>query len=103
MKALWKSYHIRNYNFRLIVYVIILTAIGIAVIGSANEDYQAKQTMGLFLGLLVMVVVSLVDYGFLIKFGWVFYILNIVLLLMVRFVGTDSHSATRWEIGRAHV
>ena len=96
MKALWKSYHIRNYNFRLIVYVIILTAIGIAVIGSANEDYQAKQTMGLFLGLLVMAVVSVVDYGFLIRFGWIFYILNIVLLLMVRFVGTDSHSATRW-------
>lgn len=96
MKTYFKQLHIRNYDFRLIAYVVILTAIGISVIGSANKDYQSRQMLGLFLGLGVMVIVSLVDYSFLVRFGWLFYALNIVLLVLVRFVGEDSNNAKRW-------
>ncbi len=95
-KSFFKRYHIKNYNFRLVAYVVILTAIGIAVIGSANEDYQSRQLLGLVIGLVVMAGVSLIDYSFLVRFGWLFYILNIVLLVMVHFFGHDSNNARRW-------
>ena len=92
----FKRYHIKNYNFRLVAYVIILTAIGIAVIGSANEDYQSRQLLGLILGIAVMAVMSLFDYSILVRFGWAFYLLSIGLLVMVRLFGYDSNNARRW-------
>ncbi len=91
-----KRYHIKNYNFRLIAYVVILTAIGISVIGSANEDYQSRQLLGLFIGLAVMAVISLLDYSILVRFGLIFYGLNILLLILVHFFGHDSNNARRW-------
>ena len=46
-----RQYHIKNYDFKLILLVIALTVIGIATIGSANSEFQDKQIMGLFMGL----------------------------------------------------
>ena len=91
-----KQYHIRNYNFGLVLFTVALTVIGIRIIGSANEDYQSKQTLGLFLGLGAMVLVSLVDYAFVLRFAGVWYLLSIVLLVLVRFRGVERNNAKRW-------
>lgn len=91
-----KLYQIRNYRFRLVIYVILLTCIGIAVIGSAKASVQNKQIMGFILGLIVMVVISLIDYAFILKFSWPMYFFNIGLLVAIRFVGTERSGATRW-------
>ncbi|MCI8991392.1 MAG: rod shape-determining protein RodA [Eubacterium sp.] len=91
-----KQYRIKNIDFRLIFYVVLLTVIGILVIGSARESVQNKQILGLAGGLVVMVVVTLIDYSYLIRFRWIFYILNIGLLLLVYFIGDDAGGATRW-------
>ena len=48
-----RQYHIKNYDFKLILLVIALTVIGIATIGSANSEFQDKQIMGLFMGLFI--------------------------------------------------
>lgn len=91
-----KQYKIRNYNFRLVIYVVTLTIIGIMVIGSAKESVQNNQILGLFLGLIAMVIVSLMDYSFVLRFSWLIYAFNIVLLVMVKLVGDDAGGATRW-------
>lgn len=91
-----KQYKLRNYNFRLVFYVITLTIIGILVIGSARESVQDKQILGLVLGLVAMTVISLLDYSFLLRFSWLFYILNIGLLLLVKFMGENTKGSTRW-------
>ena len=49
-----KQYHIKHYNFRLVIYVVALTMIGISVIGSAQESVQDKQIAGLLIGLVAM-------------------------------------------------
>ena len=36
-----RQYHIKNYNFKLILLVVALTVIGIVTIGSANDDFQS--------------------------------------------------------------
>lgn len=91
-----KQYHIREFHFKLVLYALILSGIGILLVGSAERSLQNKQVLGLALGLVVMLVVSLVDYSFLMNFCWIFYVLNLGLLLLVRFFGDNSGGATRW-------
>ncbi len=93
-----KHYRLRDYRFNLIITVLILTVFGIIVIGSAKHSVQNKQILGLCLGFVAMVVTSLIDYKFILKFAWPIYILNIILLLSVRFLGQSSHGAKRWII-----
>lgn len=95
-----KRYHIRDYKFNIVFFVVCLSIFGIVLVGSAKESLQHNQILGLVLGLIVMTVTSLIDYHFLLKFYWILYGLNIGLLLMVRFFGKNVNGATRWiEIG----
>lgn len=93
---MFKQYQLKNYRFRLVAYVIILSVIGIVVIGSAKESVQSKQIMGLGLGIITMVVVSLIDYSFILKFSWLIYFMNIALLGSVFLIGQNTNGATRW-------
>lgn len=93
-----KRYSIRNYNFRLVIYLMALTILGILVIGSAKEgSNQTRQIMGLILGLGAMVVVSLIDYSFVLRFVWIFYALDLALLsAVIAGFGENHKGATRW-------
>ena len=47
-----------------------------------------------------MVIVSLIDYSFILKFSWLIYISMVGILLLVMFAGDDAGGAQRWfEIG----
>lgn len=97
-----KQYQVKDYNFRLIVYVLVLTMIGISIIGSAQQSVQSKQVMGMLLGIVAMIMVSLFDYNFILRFHWIIYVFNLVLLGLITFniLGSDAGGATRWiEIG----
>lgn len=91
-----KRYHIRDYKFNIVLTVVIITIFGIILVGSAKESLQSKQIVGMVLGLGLMTLVSLIDYHFIMKFYWVLYGLNIVLLLLVKFIGKEVNGATRW-------
>ena len=91
-----KQYKLRNYNFRLVLYVVALSVIGILVIGSARESVQNKQIMGLFLGVFAMIFISVLDYSFLLRFSWLFYIGNIGLLILVQVIGQNTKGSARW-------
>jgi rod shape determining protein RodA len=80
--------------------MVAITVIGILAIGSAKSEYQNRQILGFIMGLFLMIVLSFFDYSFFLRFYWVIYGLNIVLLLMVMFFGKDVNNARRWlEIG----
>ena len=91
-----KQYRLRDYRFRLVFYVVALTIIGIMVVGSAKPSVQNKQIVGLILGLVVMVGVSLIDYNFILKFSWIFYFINVALLAAIFVIGEKTKGATRW-------
>jgi len=56
--------------------------------------------MGLFLGLTVMVIVSLFDFSWVLNFSWLIYGGNILMLSGVRLFGESAGGATRWvDIG----
>ncbi len=95
-----KQYKLRDYHFLLIVYVSILTVIGILVIGSAEESVQSKQIMGFVIGFVAMILISLMDYSFILRFTWVYYAIAIGLLLWVQLGGTTHGGSQRWiQIG----
>ena len=99
-----KQYKLKNYHFQLILYVSVLTIMGIMIIGSAKESVQSKQILGFVLGLIAMVVVSLIDYSFILRFKWIWYAIMIVLLLLVEVpnIGHSAGGAQRWiKIGES--
>ena len=91
-----KQYKLRNYHFELIVSIIILNVIGILLIGSAKHSVQKTQIMGMAMGLVDMLVISLMDYSFLLRFTWIYYVGIIGLLIAVKIFGDDVKGATRW-------
>lgn len=91
-----RKYRFRDYDFKLVIMLIAISVIGILVVGSAEKSIQNKQILGLILGVVLMVTISLFDYSVLLKFYWVFYIATIGLLLYVRFFGDDVNNARRW-------
>lgn len=91
-----RQYRLKDYNFRLIIWVIALSVVGILVIGSAKESVQTKQIAGLILGLVVMVLTSLIDYSWVLGFYWLSYFVGIGLLAAVLLAGENVGGATRW-------
>ena len=91
-----RKYHLKNYDFLLVIFSILISIFGIVIIGSAKTSFQPKQAIGLCIGIAVMVILSLVDYQVVLNFYWFFYILNIVLLLSVKLFGREVNNAQRW-------
>ena len=97
---MFKQYRLKNYHFQLVAYIVAITILGIMIIGSAKHSVQSKQIAGFIMGLTLMIVLSLIDYSFLLKFVWVYYIGMLVMLLLVKFAGHSSGGAQRWfDIG----
>ena len=95
---MFKQYKLKNYRFRLVAYVVLLCIIGVMVVGSAKPSVQNKQIIGIAGGLVVMVIVSLIDYGTILKFRRPTYLLAVVLLAVIFIpgVGDNTGGATRW-------
>jgi len=91
-----KLYKLRDYNFRLVLWLLMISGVGVLLVGSAMKSLQTRQLAGVLLGLVVMVIVSLMDFSWLLNFYWILYVLNIVMLLVVRFFGDNTAGATRW-------
>ena len=82
----------------MLFWVCVLTILGIFVIASATDSnvYEKKQILGFAMGLFIVFVASLVSYKFLLKFYWIFYLLNLILLIWVKVAGAYRMGATRW-------
>jgi rod shape determining protein RodA len=93
-----KEYNYRNTAFRLLLYIYVLSIIGINVIDSAaeSESYAQRQMIGLLVSTVILVIFALIDYNLVLKFYWIYYIINLILLLVVQFAGATHGGAKRW-------
>ncbi len=91
-----KGYRIRNYDFKLILLILLLSTVGVLAVGSAQQSVQQKQLLGVIMGTFLMVVISLLDYTVLLKLYWLMYLGTLVLLLLVRYLGYETKGAQRW-------
>lgn len=99
-----KNYEWKRYNIPLVMVVLVLCIIStftLWVIGSGmnkTADYQ-KQILGTTIGLIMMLIISVIDYHFLCRFVIVYYIIITGLVAATRFspLGTDlDTNAFRW-------
>lgn len=95
-----RHYEIKDYKFNLVILCILISAIGVVMVGSAKQSVQGKQLIGVVLGLIVMAVISIIDYRWILNLYWVMYIANLIMLAAILLVGDTTKGATRWiEIG----
>lgn len=91
-----KQYRLRDYNFRLVLWVLALSVIGILLVGSAKASLQPRQTIGVIAGAVMMIIVSMFDFSWILNFYWILYVLNLGMLAAVLVFGNSSHGAQRW-------
>lgn len=95
------DYQFKNYNFRLVLYVLLLNFLGVYVIRSAtNQDmsYVGKQMMGIAVGFVIVLILSLIDYHRILSFAPIIYAVCIAGLIAVLLFGRNVNNATRWLI-----
>ena len=90
------NYNLKKYNWRLVLLVILSTSFGLMVIESAANGYARKQLLGMFVGFIAMIIVSFIDYQFILKFQWAIYITAVVMLVAVLIFGVEVNGAKRW-------
>lgn len=91
-----KQYKLKFYNFKLVVLLIAISMIGVLLVGSATDYLKNRQLAGVIFGLFVMLVLSLIDFSWILSFYWIIYVFNIVMLLGISIFGSTSGGATRW-------
>ena len=95
------DYNFKRYNFRVVLYMLALSVIGILAIWSAtnqNEAMVGKQIMGIGIGLFLAVALSLIDYHKLLSMSTMIYLVCVVMLVAVLLMGTSRGVATRWIV-----
>ena len=93
---MFKRYRLKDYNFRLVLWLIALSILGVLLVGSADSSLQNKQMAGVIFGVGMMVLFSLIDFSWILDFYWVIYGLILALLAVVLGIGWASHGAQRW-------
>ena len=82
------------YKRQVLVYAISI--LSVFVIGSAAEEYQSQQLLGIMMGSVIMLIFALLDYRVLLNFSWVIYAVNLILLVAVIPFGVKVNGARRW-------
>lgn len=102
---IFKKYHLRNFDFLLLFYIILISIIGLVIVQSAAEGMETadglslvqKQMLGMAIGLVLMAIVAFMDYNFILKFAPLWYVLGMLMLLYVQFIETKGvNNAKRW-------
>ena len=100
-----QTLHLSNLNFKIIIYALILSIIGIFMVHSATQNEAVtgmftttqKQILGMVIGLILMVILTCIDYHKLIKYSIVFYVISMALLIYVKYINPlNISNATRW-------
>jgi rod shape determining protein RodA len=97
--------YLRNFDWLLMLATLGLVALGLAMIYSATKSdpglaaptsYVRSQLVGLFLGLVALVALSLVDFTRLLRWKWYIYGFTLFVLLLTLVAGEQRMGARRW-------
>ena len=95
---MFKKYRLRDFDFRLVIRVLLASGISVMAVGSANESYVKTQIIGIAAGFVAMLIIALFDYAWVLKFYWVMYVGILGLLILTAYspLGDTSGGAQRW-------
>ncbi len=97
-----KQNPIKNLDYALLAVVILISAVGVAVIYSASYgvsstvNYPLRQAGWVGIGIVFMVFSMLVDYRHFVRLAYFFYFISLGFLLLVAVYGRTVGGAQRW-------
>ena len=97
----------KPFDFILFITVLILLAMGIVMVLSASSpkslaesgssySYVTRQAIFAVIGIILMLIISKIDYKIYEKFAGIAYIGSIIILAIVPIIGSSTKGATRW-------
>lgn len=98
-----KQYKLRFYNFKLVILLTAISLFGVQLVASASPDLRNKQLLGVVMGLVLLVILSLMDYSWILNFQWIMYGFNLLMLIGVRLFGSEAGGASDGWISVASV
>ncbi len=98
---------LKNFDYILFCITVLITSIGVAMIysasyyngqllSSAGLSYPYRQLIWAVIGLISLLIVITVNYQKVMKYAYLLYGLNILLLVLVSIFGQVSQGARRW-------
>lgn len=90
------GYNLKKYNWQLLILVMITCILGLFVIESAADGFARKQVIGMIVGLLGLLIISMIDYHVILKFYMPIYVIGTIMLLAVLIFGVSVNGAKRW-------
>lgn len=98
---MFTKFRLRDYDFRLVLMVLMLAVIGVVTVGSAEPSLRTRQLAGVVAGAVLMIIISFFNYNWILKMKWLIYFLNLGLLVAVWRLGSEGkYGAQRWlELG----
>ncbi|ADL07513.1 rod shape-determining protein RodA [Thermosediminibacter oceani] len=95
---------LKNLEYQIIIVIVLIAALSILTISSATHatapggsfHYTKMQFIWFLLGLLMMAAVLMMDYHTIAMLSNAIYIVNLVMLLVVLFMGKTTMGAQRW-------
>lgn len=106
-----KQMKVRSFDYSLLFVIIFLVGFGLVMIYSTSsyvaqqkfnnaEYYFKKQLLAVGLGFVAMYIAYRLDYHFLKKIAPLLYIVSLITILLVPFIGYSANGAKRWiEVG----
>ncbi len=98
-----------NIDFSMLATIFILLAIGLVMVSSASSysaltnysnsnHYLSRQLLFAIVGVIAMLIISNIDYNTYKKYGYMFYFISIIMMILVLIpgIGQTRNGATRW-------
>lgn len=108
-----KRSELKKFDFSLFTLALILSIFGLIMISSATRSgvrgfewtfFFYRQLIWIILSIVIFMLVSFYDVRKLINYSWLFYTLNLILLVAVVFFGEETLGAQRWiQIGPVNI
>ena len=90
------DYNFRRYNFRLLLYMAALSVMAIYSATNQNQATVSKQLMGIGVGFVIALVLSVIDYHWILSFHILIYLVCVAFLTAVILFGRSRGISTRW-------
>ncbi len=91
---------LRNFDLGIFLPTLALIVVGLFAVYSAtyltSSSYFSKQLIYAFLGIVLIVSIVLIPYKIIYEFSYLLYVLSLLLLLLVFFMGVKGFGAERW-------
>ena len=97
---------VKRLDWTLLLAILAISLLSLMIIASATHanngqySFVIKQSVFLLVGLCTAGVLTYFDFHLLEKYAKIIYVVNLVLLVIVKFAGTSALGAQRWiQIG----